>query len=684
LFADGHRAGSTRRTLLDLLLTFLFAAALIKPLFFGGYLDVWGSIENTFIADARFLVEHWPHPGWQPLWYAGTRFDYIYPPALRYGTAILAMIFGVAPVRAYHAYTAIFYSIGISGVYALVWVGTRSRGSAWLATLAAALVSPSFLFLSAMRHDSQYGAPQRLHVLLAYGEGPHISALALLPVALAFAWLALERRSNTSLALAAIFCAGVVANNFYGGTALALLYAILVFSFAVTRGLRPILLAAAAIPLLAYGLTAFWLVPSYIRVTSEDMLYVANPGNGWSLAVGLIVAMAFAGLAWRIARGRQELTWALFLAGATIWFLLNVAGNYFFNFRITGMPHRWVPELDLVLILSAVAMLRLLWRRPWKFGRAVVFLAVGAMLFSARHYVRHAWELIRPFPDYRTRAEYRVSDWLWHNLPDARVKASGSVRLWFDAWHDLPQLGGGSDQGLINGITMVSSYEANVVPRPEESILWMQAMGVDAVYAAQPQSEEVYKELRFPQKFAGILPVIFDDGRGNVIYKVPRRYPARARVVETARLNELHPLSGYPYTDRLRAYLDVVEHGPDSPVSLRRASPDTILLRAHLDAGQSILVQESYDPAWRASLETRSGMKPLAIRKDILGFMVVDAPPGDQEIVLRFTTPLENRIGRVITALTMVLLIFLITQSIWPRARWPRRRSSPPPAASDR
>ncbi len=672
MFADRNRSASTSRTFFDLLLTFLLGAALIKPLFFAGYLDVWGSIENTFIADARFLIEHWPHSGWQPLWYAGTRFDYIYPPALRYGTAILTMMFGVTPVQGYHTYTAIFYAIGICGVYALVWAGTRSRGSAWLAAVATALVSPSFLFLSAMRHDSPYHAPQRLHVLLTYGEGPHISALALLPIALAFAWAALERGSNVSLALAAIFSAGVVSNNFYGGTALALFYAILVFSFAVTRGLRPIALRAAAIPLLAYGLTAFWLVPSYVRVTSEDMRYVANAGNTWSLILGVIVAAVFVGLAWRMARGHQKPTWALFLTGATICFTLNVAGNYFFNFRITGMPHRWVPELDLVLILSGVAILRVIWRKPWKFARAFVFFVVVAMLFSAQHYVRHAWELIRPFPDYRARAEYRVSDWLWHNMPDARVKANGSMRLWFDAWHDLTQLGGGSDQGLINGLTVVSSYQIDVVPQPDESILWMQAMGVDAVYVSQPQSEEIYKDVRFPQKFAGILPVIFDDGQGNVIYKVPRRYPARARVVETAQFNALQPLPVYPYADRLRAYVEVVEHGPDSPVSLKRASPDTILLRAHLDPGQSILVQESYDPAWRASLETRSGVKQLAIRKDILGFMVVDAPPGDQEVVLQFTTPLENRIGRVITALTVVLLIFLIIRSIWPRARWGR------------
>src|SRR5690606_16895338 len=59
---------------LDCALILILAAALVWPLFQAGYLRNWGSIESTFIADARFLTEHWPHPRWQPLWYCGTRF----------------------------------------------------------------------------------------------------------------------------------------------------------------------------------------------------------------------------------------------------------------------------------------------------------------------------------------------------------------------------------------------------------------------------------------------------------------------------------------------------------------------------------------------------------------------------------------------------------------------------------
>src|SRR5450759_5263451 len=96
------QARTSARPLIDSALVFLFTCALIYPLFSLEYLDNWASIESTFISDARVLREHLPHPSWLPLWYCGTRFDYVYPPALQYGTALISLGFGVSTARAYH------------------------------------------------------------------------------------------------------------------------------------------------------------------------------------------------------------------------------------------------------------------------------------------------------------------------------------------------------------------------------------------------------------------------------------------------------------------------------------------------------------------------------------------------------------------------------------------------------
>ncbi len=296
--------------LLDLLLVFFFTAVLVGPLFRAKYLDRWGSIESTFIADGRFLAAHWPHPLWQPLWYCGTRFDYVYPPVLRYGTALLTNLF--IPVKAYHVFTAIMFCLGIAGVAFLVRVMGGTRLQAWTSAAACALISPSFLFIQEFRHDAPFLMPARLGVLIRYGEGPHISSLSLLPFALAFAFLGLRKGRNGSLALAGIFSALVVLTNFYGATALAIIFPIMVWSVWVTNRKRLVWLRALAIPALAYALTAFWLTPSYLRITLYNLRYVSQPGNPYSVILAIVVALIFGAASMRWAGKKSGLTLPVF------------------------------------------------------------------------------------------------------------------------------------------------------------------------------------------------------------------------------------------------------------------------------------------------------------------------------------------------------------------------------------
>ena len=52
-----------RTFLFDSLILIFLTVLLIDPLFGLDYLDNWTSIESTFIAQARMLSEHLPHPG---------------------------------------------------------------------------------------------------------------------------------------------------------------------------------------------------------------------------------------------------------------------------------------------------------------------------------------------------------------------------------------------------------------------------------------------------------------------------------------------------------------------------------------------------------------------------------------------------------------------------------------------
>ncbi len=657
---------SFKTFLLDTVLIYILAAALIWPLFKAKYLDKWASIESTFIADGRFLKQHWPHPLWQPLWYGGTRFDYIYPPGLRYGTAVLSKIFPIVPARAYHLYTALFYCAGICGVYLFVRVASGARGWAWLAAAAVALISPSFLFLTDIRWDAgPLRVPQRLGVLVRYGEGPHITALALLPIALAFSFRAMQAFRPAALALAGLFCALVVLNNFYGATALTVLFPILCWSLWVTYKDRSMWLRAAAIAVLAYGLTAFWLVPSYFRITLVNLKYVQSKGNAWSVWVALVIAAAYAGITYKLARRRPERTYPVLVWGALLAFTAMVLGYYAVDFHVIGDAQRLVPELDLAMILAGVEVARQIsLRMSPRFRRALPAVLVIALVAVRSPFILDAWHLYKRDFHFERRIEYRVTDWMAQNLPDSRALAAGSVRFWYNAWYDLAQLGGGSEQGLLNGVGHAAQLQILGENKPERDLQWLLCLGVDAVITHDKNSSEIYHDLA-PHKFAGTLPVIWESGEGDVIYRVPRRSGGLARVVDRAAVAALKPIPlGGENLAELRAYADLIEKGPEPVAVARWERTDELRIHADVADGQSVLVQVSHDPSWHAY----AGNKPLPIRPDPLGQMLIDAPAGNHELRLIFELPFENRVGRGVTLLSAAAFAGLIGWGLLRRA----------------
>ena len=632
----------------------LAAALLVWPLFRIEYLDNWASIESTFMAHARFIQEHWPHPRWLSWWYCGTRFDFIYPPALPYGTAAISMLLHVSTARAYHIFVALLYSLGIAGVFALVRVGSGSRLWAWMGAAATASLSPCFLFLAPFRQDALLHMPQRLNVLVKWGEGPHISALALLPFALALSWRAIRDGGRRTLALAAVASALVVSTNFYATTSLALFFPLLVWSLWIAHRDRRMWWRAVAIAALAYALTAFWLTPSYLRITMENLKIVAQPGNAWSRWTALAVLLAFALASAKLAHRRPHRAWPAFVCGAVLFFTVNVAGHYYFGFRVAGEPYRLVPELDVALILGAVAALHTLAGSGRRWRQAAALAAAATAFAFAWPYLTHPWSVYAADRNYRQRVEYRLTDWIAGHLPGGRVFAAGSVRYWYDVWRNGAQVGGGSDQGMLNNILVLAQWQVTRDNDAARDIAWLQSLGADAIVVTQGASQEIFHEYPSPQKFQCVLAPIFDDGQGDTIYRVPRRFPVHARVVETARVDALRPI---PWDNvnqaALAAYRDTVENGPDTPVDMQWEGTDALRVRAHLNSGESLLIQETYDPAWHAWI----GGRPIPVRNDLMGYMRLDVPPGDVEARLVFELPLDNVIGRWLTVLSVLILI---------------------------
>ncbi len=694
---------SARTWVLDSLLLFAVGSALVWPLLHTAYLDYWGSAAGSVVADARFLAEHWPHPRWQPLWFGGARFDDLYGPFPRYAIAALIRYGSLPPPRAYHVFIALLYAAGIAGVYLLVRTGSHSRPAAWTAALASAFTSPSFLLLPSIRADALHVGPQRLNALVRQGDAAHIAGLALLPFALAAVWAALERGDRRLVPLAGALAAGVLSCDYSAALAAAAFLPALMWSLWITRVRKPgtatdsglnrralskiekagdslqcalgarvkadcrlspvfrffipadaaaphdvavsefaIWRRAASIAALALALCGFWLTPSFIGTMATNLRLGEWKGTLWSPWILLAAANVFVLLSARWARGRKEAAWPVFACGSLLFTGVYVLGGYALNIRLVDEPVVLVPELDLALILAGVEALRRISARG-TVARVAVVLLLLASLAGSRHYVRHPWRLYRIASDYRSRIEYRVPEWAAARLPGARMMVSGSVRLWYDNWNDLPQISGGAEPAARNPLNEHAVWRIRADQSAELPLLWMRALGVDAVAVHGEGSEEIFHDFNNPKKFAGILPVLFDSGAGDVIYQVRAR-PAIAWVVDAKATAALRaPRNGLD-AEALRAYVAVLERG--RPAEAVWESTDAVRIRAGRGEGEAILFQVTYDPNWRAS----SG----EVRRDALGQILILAPRGREEIPIEFVVGLEHAIGRVLSAAALL------------------------------
>jgi hypothetical protein len=291
----------------------------------------------------------------------------------------------------------------------------------------------------------------------------------------------------------------------------------------------------------------------------------------------------------------------------------------------------------------------------------VVALLCVAGLYPALRYVRHAYY---PFPKARAvenQYEYVIGKWVHDHWPGERVLPSGTVRFWFNAWFDNPQTDGGSAQGMLNQILPMASYQITAGDRGEIAVLWLQALGTDAVIVPDRTSPEWYHDYVKPEKFRGLGPVLYDDRRGTVIYRIPRVHSGIGRVVESAKIAAVGAVRGGDDVQTLQQYVSAVEDPAQALTEVRWKSFDEFVVQAQAGREQSLLLQETYDPAWHAYEDG----KPLTIRRErVMGFMLIDVPEGAHRVQLRFETPLENRIGQAVFFLGMLGIFVLVVAGL--------------------
>ena len=265
------------RTAACALALFALNALVTLRLFHTDYTRQMGSIEAAYIGLARYIANHLGQLTWFPLWYGGIpyrRYLSAAPPhGLRTGSRRRRHFARTgAPLRDGYGLCARSGDALLDGVASQ----RQSRRCAFAAAVSYSLISPACLLVKEVRFDAGgWFAARRLNTLIVYGEGPHLTAMCLLPLAIGLLHVALTKRSPWYYVLAALGIAAVPLSNWLGAMALAFSIAAYLLAGFHTRW-PSAWLRTAGLGIYAYALALPWMSPAVIAVIRANAPRVAN------------------------------------------------------------------------------------------------------------------------------------------------------------------------------------------------------------------------------------------------------------------------------------------------------------------------------------------------------------------------------------------------------------------------
>jgi hypothetical protein len=589
------------------------------------YLDQMQSIEGSFLALATYIENHWPLYDWFPVWYGGMPFGRTYPPGLHYTVAIAARGFGISPASAYHLITALTYSLGAVTFYYLARALGGDRTMAFLAGMVFSVFSPSTLLLPAVRADAGgFLNARRLQALVVYGEGPNVTGLMLVMLALALLHRALRKRTPASYLLASLALAAVPIVNWTATIALVLgltAYVVAGEGRAILANLPRLVLIGAVTAAMAFPFE----LPSTIRSTflnAVSMEAGQSGGSGSHRIAFLLLVVALVLIRALLIRLRLPFgpRFAVLYFIVTGWVVL---GAMWMNVRLIPLPERFHIAMEIPMVLTAAFAAAAVFRMWSPRVRVPVVVLLSILcLFQAIHYRKYARSIIRK-TDIARKLEYQEAEWLGWNIHGGPVLLPGSTAFWANAFNEEPQVTGCCLQSLISNQPLISSYPIfagyeNDAESAGYSLLWLKAEAAQAIAIGGPNSRDAYSEFKYPYRFKDRLPVVWSDGDDS-IYRIPERAPGLARVVHSADIVRHPPVSGVDVTE-LRPFVAALDD-PALPVaSFAWVDSNTARVNGILAPGQAISVAIAWDPGWSATANGQS----IPVRADGLSFIVLE------------------------------------------------------------
>ncbi len=237
------------------------------------------SIEGAYMTISRWAMSNWRDLTWFPLWNNGQPFHGVYQPGFHVTVAALGLIAQLTPQHAYHLVTGLAYCAGPATLFAICFALTRRPDFSFISAVLFSLVSPVCFFSAAHRIDAGgWLWPRRYQILVHYGEGPHTTAVAAIPLVILALHAAVCLRRRAWAAVAPFAVAAVVITNWPGSMGLSM--AILAYCISRAGAARrihwPLLIG---IGLVAYLIVAPWIPPSTIASVFAN----AQQSDGTSL-----------------------------------------------------------------------------------------------------------------------------------------------------------------------------------------------------------------------------------------------------------------------------------------------------------------------------------------------------------------------------------------------------------------
>jgi len=658
-----ERLTQRRVTILALFLAIFAINAMVAGRLFGIEFSSYTSTnEGSFIAIGRILAEH-GETLWWPFWDSGIPFSHTYSPLLPAIVAGFSALTHCSPALSFHIAGAFFYALGPATLFLCAMVLSGRRAASVIAALTYSAVSFSALISPVIRHDlGSAWRPRRLHVLVAYGEGPQTLALALLPLAILLFHLAVHRDRFGWKVAAGLACCAVVLANAFGAVSLALALGCLCITYTAPGTRRKAITLLVGLGAASYVFISPWLPPSLLRAiransptVDGDFRYTAQ--TVWWLAGALVT---FAVLYWLMRRTKLPGYVQFFLIFAMTVGTISLLGLQA-RVALLPQPHRYHLMMDMALsLVLACGLGAVLDRLPGRV-QAVCF-AVLLIIFGQRFLQqrKYAAQLIRPADLPRT-IEYITAQWFNRHMPGQRVFVSGSSSFLFNVFSDNPQLHGGHDPFLPNFLQRIAAFMIYTGTNAGEHdaeycILWLKAMGAHAITVSGPAGREFYKPFANPNKFDGQLPLLWKDGDDR-IYGVPSRSSSIAHVIPRSALPARMPIHGLD-VEPLRVYVDALED-PNNPLAEHQwQTLHSASIRTTVRAGDVISLQQTYAPGWRAFVAG----KEQVVRADGIGFTFIEPTCiGECRIDLSYDGGREllvARGGSAAVALAVVIVAF--------------------------